>query len=386
MELEERERKAQTERNRLATVVQQASQAIVITDLKGKIIYVNPAFEKTTGYTYDEVRGKNPKILQSGAQNKKFYKRLWEKISAGKTWEGVFINKRKNGEYYYEKAVIFPIRDSDGGIIQYAAVKQDITREKKLEEQFLHAQRMEAIGRLAGGIAHDFNNLLNVIQGFCELGLQKIKKDAPGYREFSTILSAVKRAGNLVGQLLAFSRKQVATPEVLDINETVSLLTKMFQRLLPEDIEISLNLTPGLPFIEADRGQIEQVLMNLVVNARDAIISVPREKREKKITIETGVADIDKLFRNSHVEARQRRYVTISVKDTGVGMGVETKARIFEPFFTTKKTGEGTGLGLSTVFGIIEQNHGYITVSSEPKKAQFLRFTGLLPKSHQRKR
>ncbi len=367
-ELEEREREAQEELTRLATVIRQASQVVVITDLQGNILYANPAFEKTTGYTLEEVRGKNPRILQSGRHERKFYKTLWDMITAGKTWEGTFVNKRKDGEIYYERAVIFPIRDRDGRIIQYAAVKQDITREKVLEEQFLHAQRMEAVGTLSGGIAHDFNNLLSVMTGYCELGLQKIDKNAPGYHELSAILSETKRAGNLVSQLLAFSRKQVTRPKLLDINETVSFFEKMFQRLLPEDITLTLNLTPGLPYIEADPGQIEQILMNLVINARDAIRAASRKAGEKEIIIGTGRFNIDTAFVDAHYGAVQGRYVTITVSDTGIGMDEATKARIFEPFFTTKKTGEGTGLGLSTVFGIVEQNRGYITVDSEPQQ------------------
>ncbi len=367
-ELEEREREARAELTRLATVIQQASQAMLITDLRGNIVYVNPAFERTTGYTFAEVREKNPQILQSGRHDRKFYKALWDTITTGKTWEGTFVNKRKNGEIYYERAVIFPIRDKDGTITHYAAVKQDITREKTLEEQFLHSQRMEAVGTLAGGIAHDFNNLLGVMTGYCELGLQKIDKDAPGYHEFSAILSAAKKAENLVSQLLAFSRKQVARPKPIDINETVSSLGKMFLRLLPEDITLTLNLTPGLPSIEADPGQIEQVLMNLVINARDAIRAASRKAGEKEIIIETGRAKIDEAFVTTHYGATRGEYVTVIISDTGVGMDEETKARVFEPFFTTKKTGEGTGLGLSTVFGIVEQNGGYITIDSEPQK------------------
>jgi len=364
-QLEEQQKRAQAELTRIATVVKQATQSVVITDLKGNIVYVNPAFEKATGYTYEEVKGKNPRILKSGKQDRKFYEKLWATITAGKTWEGTFINKKKNGEIYYEKAVIFPIRNENGKIIQFAAVKNDITREMILEQQFLQAQKMEAVGNLAGGMAHDFNNFLNVVLGFCELGLQKLDKNAPGYHEFFTILSAARKAEGLVNQLLAFSRKQVAIPETLDINETISTLGKMIQRLIPEDIDIFLNLAPGLPYIEADPGQIEQILMNLVINARDAIQEVSKETREKKITIATEEAIIDEQYVTTHYGARKGKYVVIAVSDTGSGMDEATQARIFEPFFTTKKTGKGTGLGLSTVFGIVEQNKGFITVHSK---------------------
>ncbi len=364
-ELAEKERAAQTELARLATVIQQSSQVIVITDQKGNIVYANPAFEKTTGYPIEEVMGKNPRIFQSGKHDKSFYKDLWDTITSGKTWEGTFTNKKKNGEIYYERAVIFPIRDEKGKITQYAAVKQDITREKILERQVFHAQKMEAIGTLAGGIAHDFNNLLNVMCGYCELGLQKLEKTNPGYRELSSILATTKKAGNLINQLLAFSRKQIAIPKLINVNEIVTTTSKMLQRLFPEDIKISLNLAPDLPLIEADPAQFEQILMNLVINARDAIQVSTRKAHEKMIIIETGMALADKAFVDEHYGARQRRHVTITVRDTGIGMDPKTMERIFEPFFTTKDVGKGTGLGLSTVFGIVKQNQGDITVHSK---------------------
>jgi len=366
-ELEAKQKEVQTELSRLATVVQQANQVIVITDLQGHILYANPAFEETTGYTIEEVKGKNPRILQSGRHDKEFYKNLWDTIIAGKTWEGIFINKKKNGKHYYEKAVIFPIRDTTGDIIQYAAVKANITREKKLEEQFLHSQKMEAVGVLAGGVAHDFNNLLNIIKGYSELSLMHMEKNTPGYREFSAILSAGKKAERLINQLLAFSRKQIFNPETLDINNTISKLEKMLRRLIPEDIDISVILSPELPWIEADPGQIEQILINLMVNARDAIQAVTTRPSEKKITLKTEKITLDPSYTLNHLEAQEGLYAIISVTDTGIGMGKETESRIFEPFFTTKETGKGTGLGLSTVFGIVSQNRGFIDVYSKPQ-------------------
>ena len=226
---------------------------------------------------------------------------------------------------------------------------------------------MEAIGNLAGGVAHDFNNLLNIINGYCELGLLHIQKGDPGHKEFSSILSAGKKAARLVSQLLAFSRKQIAHPQTLNINETISSLEKMVRRLIPEDIEITLSLVPNLPPIEADPGQIEQIIFNLVINARDAIQQSGKKAWGRNITIETNHTVLDKIYTASHFGKKAGHYVTISVSDTGCGMDPETKNKIFDPFFTTKETGKGTGLGLSTVLGIVEQNHGFINVYSEPQ-------------------
>ncbi len=350
---------------RLATVIEQAAQSIVITDLKGNIEYVNPAFEEMTGYAFEEVKGKNPRILQSGQHDREFYRNLWKTIASGKTWHGIFLNKKREGALYYERAVLFPIKDAKGQIINYAAVKQDITEEKQLESQLLQAQKMETIGQLAGGIAHDFNNLLNIIKGYSELALLRMAKDAPGYREISAIQSAGKRAETLVGQLMAFSRKQVYAPRVIDINEVITKLEGMLRRIISEDIQLQTLLSPNLPFIKADPNQIEQILVNIAINARDAI-KAQRAPSDKKIMIKTRDVEFSEAYTSRHFDFHPGRYIQISVSDTGIGMDTETQRHIFEPFFTTKEEGKGTGLGLSTVYGIVKQNHGYIHVYSEP--------------------
>ncbi len=350
----------------LATVIEQASQSILITDMEGNIVYANPAFEKTTGYALREVRGKNPRILQSGHHDKSFYRNLWHTLTSGKTWFGTFLNKRKDGTLYYEKAAIFPIKDAKGNIINFAAVKQDITGEKKLETRLIQVQKMETVGQLAGGIAHDFNNLLNIIKGYCELGLSRIPQNAPGFRELSTIQEVEIRAETLVNQLLAFSRKQTVEPRVIDINRVVTELGKMLRRIISENIQFETSLTPDLPFIKADPSQIEQVIMNLVVNARDAIAAKRDKTSAGKILLETSHVTLDKAYVGTHLEVKPGDYILISVSDTGIGMDEETRQRVFEPFFTTKETKKGTGLGLSTVYGIVKQNLGYINVYSEP--------------------
>jgi PAS domain S-box-containing protein len=353
---------------RLATVVEQATQTIVITDLDGNIEYVNPAFEKSTGYTFSEAQGQNPRILKSGNQDTEFYKDLWGTISSGKTWYGIFHNKKKDGSLYYERAVIFPIKDMNDRITNYAAVKQDITNERILEQQLAQAQKMESIGVLAGGVAHDFNNLLTVINGYAEMALMHIDSGNPLYKDIRSILSAGKRAENLTSQLLAFSRKQIYKAEILDINQVISSMDRMLRRLIDEDINIETILVDKLPFIKADASQLEQIFANLVVNARDALRAFEKPYLQKKITIETGQVFLDEDYVAKHQGSTVGRHVFFAVSDNGVGMDEETKSKIFEPFFTTKEKYKGTGLGLSMVYGIVKQNNGSIYVYSEPNE------------------
>ena len=345
---------------RLATVIEQASEAVVITDIFGNIEYVNPAFEKMTGYRFEEVIGKTPRILKSGKHEDKFYQELWDTITAGRVWRGTFINKKKDGTLYYDEAVIFPITDDSGTIINFAAVKHDITSQRELEEQFRQAQKMDAIGKLAGGVAHDFNNLLTVINGYADLLLAFMEPGNPYYSEIQEIKKAGERAASLTGQLLAFSRKQVVRPRIININQLVKDAEKMLKRIIGEHIQLVTRLDPDVLNIKIDPGQLDQVIMNLVVNARDAMPT------GGTLTIETGNVALDQSYVKSHLGTTPGQYVRLVVSDTGIGMDEETKSHIFEPFFTTKGREKGTGLGLSTVYGIVKQNNGYIQVESAP--------------------
>jgi len=340
---------------RLATAVEQAAESIVITDPEGIILYVNPAFEFTTGYSRDEVIGQHSRLLNSGKQDSTFYGDLWATIKRGDVWTGHFINRKKDGTVYEEEATISPVRDTSGNITNFVAVKRDVTKEVGLEKQLIQSQKMEAIGTLAGGIAHDFNNLLTAIVGYSQLAMGKLGQEHALRSDIVEIEKAGQRAATLTSQLLAFSRKQVFQFKTLDLNALVTDLQKMLKRMIGEDIEIVALLNLELWSIRADPGQLQQVIMNLVVNARDAM------PNGGKLTIETDNVDLD-----SEYDLAQGPYVMISISDTGCGMDMETRSHIFEPFFTTKELGRGTGLGLSTVYGIVKQSGGSIWVDSEP--------------------
>ncbi len=253
-----------------------------------------------------------------------------------------------------------PIADAQGRNLGAVVAMQDITERKLLESQLRQAQKMEAIGRLAGGVAHDFNNLLNVILGYSEMVLGEIGTDDPHRARIEQVRKAGERAASLTRQLLAFSRKQVIQPRVLDLGALVAEMEKMLRRLIGEDVELIIRAQAGALRIKADPGQIEQIALNLVVNARDAM---PQGGR---LTIETAGVDLDERFAREHPGARPGSYVMLAVGDTGCGMTPEIQARMFEPFFTTKEPGKGTGMGLATVYGIVKQSDGYIGVASEP--------------------
>ena len=352
---------------RLSLVVEQAPVSIVITDKDANIEYVNPAFTAITGYTRDEVLGKNPRILQSGETPPEVYRDLWSAVTAGREWRGEFRNKTKDGRVFCERAVIAPLLDSRGKITHFVGIKEDITENRKLEQQLLQAQKMEAVGRLAGGVAHDFNNLLTVINGYSELLRDRLAEGDPLRDMAEQIRRAGERAADLTQQLLAFSRKQPARPQPLSLNELVSQSKGMLERLLGEDIELITRLAPGLGLVMADPGQMHQILMNIAVNARDAMPG------GGTLTVETANVEVDHGYAGLASDAVPGSYVVLAITDTGIGMDAETRERIFEPFFTTKEVGKGTGLGLSTVYGIVRQYGGWITVSSEPDRGSTFR-------------
>ena len=352
-------KKDKAELQRLSTAIEQSPEAVVITSPDGTIQYVNPAFETITGYSRKEVLGKNPRFLKSGQHDDSFYSSLWKTIQTGNIWEGRFINKRKNGELYTEEASISPVRDSSGTITGYVAVKRDITEELSKEEQFRQSQKMEAIGQLAGGVAHDFNNILQAILGFSEILLSRLKAETVEFRNVAEIQKAAKRAAELTRQLLAFSRKQPVDKKRIHLNTAVYDSEVLIKLLLGDGINCALSLDPALQEVYADHGQITQIIMNLAVNARDAMPD------GGLLTISTA----NVIFKPEDIaaipEAKAGRFACLSVTDTGFGMNQEVREHLFEPFFTTKTVGQGTGLGLSVVYGIVKQNKGWIQVDSE---------------------
>jgi two-component system cell cycle sensor histidine kinase/response regulator CckA len=355
----------------LAEAVDQSAETIMVTDAGASIIYVNPAFEKVTGYAGADVLGKNPRMLKSGKQDADFYRGMWDTLNRGEVWHGHMVNKRKNGTFYEEEATISPVRDTAGNIIHFVAVKRDVTHEAQLENKLRQAQKMEAVGRLAGGIAHDFNNLLMGIMGYTELCLDHVAPDHPNRERLTEIMQAARKSSDITRQLLTFARKQITTPKVINLNDAISGMLKLLRQLIGEDIHLVWTPDSALRTIRIDPAQLDQILANLCLNARDAIGGIGT------ITLDAHNATLDSAYCSLHPGASPGAYVRLTVSDTGCGMDAETLEHMFEPFFSTKSLGQGTGLGLATVHGIINQNRGFIDVASEPGKGTT--FTLYLP-------
>ncbi len=349
---------AAAERDRLAAAVEQTSDSIVVTAVDGSILYVNPAFERTSGYTGRELLGTHAKLLwdeEAPEQQADAVRTIW----AGANWKGTVRSRRKDGSFYTEEVVITPIHDEQGTAVGFMSAKRDVTRERALEAELRQAQKMEAIGRLAGGVAHDFNNLLTAISGYAELLAGRMAPGSTEASDVADIRKAAERAEGLTRQLLAFARKSVQQPQTLDLNDVVRDLAPMLRRLIGEDVELVVRAAPDLGPTVADRVQVEQVIMNLAVNARDAMPAGGR------LTLETSNARLDAAFAACHPGVVAGAYASLAVSDTGCGMSSDVLDRVFEPFFTTKEQGKGTGLGLSMVVGIIEQSHGHVAATSE---------------------
>ncbi len=356
--------KLRRERYRLSEILKQLGEGIIVTDKEGTIQYMNEVYERRTGYSLTELVGQNPRILQSGEHDESFYRELWDTITTGHTWQGKIVNKSKDGTIFHEQATIFPVRDETGEIVQYAALKRDIGREMELEEMLRQSQKLETIGQLVGGIAHDFNNILTAINGYSELAMSSLESGTKVWSHVEKVRDAGERAAVLTKKLLGFGRKQMIQPKVLDISDATERFEPIAKRLIGEDIELVLKLGRDLSPIFADPGQIDQVLMNLLVNARDAIHE-GEGGTESKIVIETGETKLDEAYVNKHVGSTVGSHVFLSVTDTGKGVPKNIRLKIFEPFFTTKKIGLGTGLGLATIYGIVKQNNGSIFLYSE---------------------
>ncbi len=358
---------AEAERALLATALEQSAESVVITDVHGTITYVNPAFETITGYSREEAIGKNPRILKSGKMDERHYDAMWKTLQGGEVWTGHITNRRKDGRLYEAEQVISPIKNHAGEITGYLAVSQDVTRAMELELALRQSQKMESIGRIAGGVAHDFNNLLTSILGFARLIRETLEADHVCRPDVEEIIKSGERAARLTRQLLAFGQKQVVQMQALNLNDVVRQMHHLLRRSIGEDVELVAQLDEQLPSVEADSGMIEQIITNLAVNARDAMSA------GGVLTVQTSSVNVDEARVATQKGIAPGRYVCLAVRDTGIGMTEEVRQQIFEPFFTTKPKGQGQGLGLSTVYGIVRRCKGFIEVDSVPGKGSEFR-------------
>ncbi|HEU5336226.1 MAG TPA: PAS domain S-box protein, partial [Terriglobales bacterium] len=332
MDLNVTERRlAEESLRKLSSAVEQSADTVVITDSEGKIEYVNPAFEKLTGYRREEVVGQNPRLLKSGQQDARFYQEMWNTILRGDAYRGVLINRKKNGELYHAEKSITPVRNTGGRITHFISNDRDITERRKLEEQLLQVQKMDAVGQLAGGVAHDFNNLLMVISSYAELLMDALPPDSPLRHHGEEILKAARRAAALTRQLLTFSRKQVQTLRVLDLNSVLRDICHTLPRLIGEDIQLTMQLQKDLWPIKADPVQVEQIVMNLATNARDAM------PHGGQLSIETRNLEVDEAYCRIYPDAARGEHVLLAISDSGHGIDPAILPHIFEPFFTTKE-------------------------------------------------
>ncbi len=355
-------KRAEYERERLLAAIEQTAEIIVITDPEGTIQYVNPAFEKITGYLREEAIGKNPRILKSNEHDEAFYRALWETISNGTPWKGVFINKRKNGTLYHEENVISPVMNEKGKIVNYVAVKRDITHEIQMEEKLRQSRKMEAIGTLAAGIAHDFNNILFPIIGYSEMILDDNSLEPINRQNIGEILKAAQRAKQLVSQILTFGRKSEKKLNPISLNFIVEEALGLLKSSIPATIDIRTRMTKTRP-VMADLTQIHQIIINLCTNAWHAM-----NETGGVIQIDLKEIRVDEDMAKAHLHTSPGDYVCLSVKDSGDGIDEEIVNRIFEPYFTTKDLERGTGLGLAVVDGIVKDHGGFVTLENEPGK------------------
>ena len=342
-----------------AQLLNAVQQAVVATDPVGTVIFWNKFAELLYGWTADEAVGQLIQELTPSPFLREHGPAIIERGAAGGGWTGEFLVQGKSGKAFPALLTTSPVLDERGTVLGFVTVSIDLTERRNLEEQFRQSQKMDAVGRLAGGIAHDFNNLLTVIRLNTEIIMDGFDPTDPRSEDVKQIRSAAERASALTRQLLAFSRKQILQPRVLDMNSVVGNVEPMLRRLIGEDISISTT-AEARGYIVADPGQLEQVLMNLVVNARDAM---PQGGR---ITIETRSVELDEHYTSEHAPVVAGRYVMLAVTDNGIGMSRDTREHAFDPFFTTKEAGKGTGLGLATVYGIVKQSGGYVWIYSEP--------------------
>ena len=354
--------KAEAQQRKLLKAIGEAGEAIIITDRNAVIEYVNPAFVEITGYSADEAIGNTPALLKSEAQDPHFYEQMWQTITAGSVWHGTLIDRRKDGSFYPALMSVAPIHDDAGAITHFVSLQQDMSEYKKLEDQFLQAQKMEAIGTLVGGIAHDFNNMLAAIQGNLFLAKRKVNDPLAVTENLENMERVSHRAAEIVRQLLTFARKGSVTMHSLPLNAFIKEGLKLAQSAIPDNISTVSDISGQPMVMTGDATQLQQVVMNLINNARDAV----EDTENPCINISLTLYEADADFLRKHPDLSEGEFAHLSVADNGSGIPAELLDKVFEPFFTTKSVGKGTGLGLAMAFGAVQRHGGALEVDSAP--------------------
>ncbi|WP_176958325.1 PAS domain-containing sensor histidine kinase [Mariprofundus sp. KV] len=353
--------KSQRLLEKLSQVVEHADELILLTDRNGIIEYVNPALERVSGYSAQELMGKKPSMLKSSAQDASVYQQLWQTIVSGQTWRGTLIDRRKDGSFYPVAMTVSPILNDQGEIAAYVSVQQDMTERQELEEQLLQSQKMEALGTLVGGIAHDFNNILAAVKGHTYLARGEMDDQKRCAERLSSVDALTDQGSEMIQQLLTFARKDQLEKRIFSLNKFMRDGYRLAKSIIPENIVHETDFCDDELFIYGNATQFQQVMMNLVGNACDAVANV--QKPKTRCTLSRFYAN--DIFRKRHPDLQGDHFARISVSDNGVGIDPEQASKIFEPFYTTKGVGEGTGLGLAMVYGAVSGHGGVIEAGAD---------------------